>query len=357
MTMTKESQTAESLADRVFESVLGTLDLYSIYLGDHLGYYEILDAGDALTPAELAVKAGTDERYVREWLEGQAVSGLLEVVDGGDERRFALPSGHAEALTDRQSLAYVSPLARQILVSGFKLGDITEAHRSGGGVSWNEFGDEMRDAQGDLNRPVLENVLAQEWFSAVPEIKAKLVPGSRVADIGTGHGWASIGIARTFQGVTVEGFDIDGPSIDSARLHAAQAGVDDRVAFHAIDAGDPWIDGEYDLVFAIEMIHDLPDPIATLSTMKRIAAEDGVVIVADMNVSPSFDPDAGDLERLMYGFSNFLCLPDGKAHGHTVATGTVMRPSTLKEYAVQAGFTDIVELPIEADFWKFYRLV
>jgi 2-polyprenyl-3-methyl-5-hydroxy-6-metoxy-1,4-benzoquinol methylase len=281
----------------------------------------------------------------------------VEVVQDEGQRRYNIPSGYGEALTDRTSLAYASALARQILVSGFKLGAVVDAHRSGGGVSWAEFGDEMREAQGDLNRPVLENVLAQEWFAAVPEIRSRLVPGSRVADMGTGHGWASIGIARTFDGVRVDGFDIDSPSIDKARRHATDAGLSDRVRFHAIDAGDPWITGEYDLVLAIEMIHDLPDPVATLSTMRRIVAEDGLVVVADMNVAPEFDPDAGDLERLMYGFSNFLCLPDGKAHGPTAATGTVMRPSTLRDYARKAGFGNIEELPIETDFWKFYKLI
>ena len=71
----------------------------------------------------------------------------------------------------------------------------------------------------------------------------------------------------------------------------------------------------------------------------------------------SFSPDADEVERLMYGFSNVICLPDGMSHGHSVGTGTVMRPDTLRGYARQAGFDDIEILPIETDFWRFYRLV
>jgi hypothetical protein len=74
-------------------------------------------------------------------------------------------------------------------------------------------------------------------------------------------------------------------------------------------------------------------------------------------MADAFDPNAGDPERLMYGYSNFICLPDGKSHGHTRATGTVMRADTLRDYTRQAGYDDIAELPIEADFWKFHKLV
>lgn len=356
MTITAETRTADDVAERAFEAVLGTLDLYSIYIGDRLGYYEILSEDGPLTSVELATRAGTDERYVREWLEQQAVTGILDV-DDIPKRSYRISGGYAEALTDRHSLSFVAPFIRQVLVSGFKLPAIASAHRSGGGVSWDDFGDEMRESQGDMNRPLLENVLAQEWLPSLPEVAARLVPGATVADIGTGHGWASIGIAKAVPGIEVDGFDVDGPSIEAARRHAKEAGVDDRVTFLEIDAGDPWIEGAYDLVLAIEMIHDLADPVSALSTMRKIAAPDGVVIVADMKVAPEFDPEAGDLERLMYGYSNFVCLPDGKSHTHTAATGTVMRQDTLAAYAREAGFDQIVELPIEADFWRFWKLV
>jgi len=83
----------------------------------------------------------------------------------------------------------------------------------------------------------------------------------------------------------------------------------------------------------------------------------GIVVVMDEKVSEAFHPDAGDVERLMYGFSNFICLPDGMAHLHSRGTGTVMRPSTLRAYAVEAGFSDVEVLPIETDTFRFYRLV
>ena len=351
---------AEELADRVFAAALGTFDLFALYVGDRLSYYELLGKQGPLTTSQLAAAAGTEERYTREWLELQAVSGFVyvaEMSDDGLARKFALPQEYAEVLTDPLSLTYLAPLARMLAAAGMKLSAVVDAHRDGGGVSWGEFGIDMRESQADMNRPFFVNLLASKWFPSVPDLHERLTRQARVADIGCGFGWSAIGLADGYRSITVDGYDLDEPSIRSARIHAAQARVDDRVKFHAVDAGNPSVSGDYDVVAAFECIHDMPDPVSTLATMRRIAADDGIVIVMDEKVSEAFDPDADQVEQMMYGFSNFICLPDGMAHLHSAGTGTVMRPDTLREYAQEAGFSDIEILPIETDVWRFYRLV
>jgi hypothetical protein len=78
----------------------------------------------------------------------------------------------------------------------------------------------------------------------------------------------------------------------------------------------------------------------------------------DEAVGESFAPPGDDLERLMYGFSLLICLPDGMAHPGSAGTGTVMRPDTLRRYALDAGFADVRTLPIENfGFFRFYELV
>ena len=74
--MSTSTLSSEALVERLFGSVLGMMDVYMVYVGDRLGFYRALAAG-AMTPAALAVKTGTDARYVREWLEQQAVTGIL----------------------------------------------------------------------------------------------------------------------------------------------------------------------------------------------------------------------------------------------------------------------------------------
>jgi hypothetical protein len=78
----------------------------------------------------------------------------------------------------------------------------------------------------------------------------------------------------------------------------------------------------------------------------------------DEAVRDSFEAPGDDTEKLMYGFSTLICLPDGMAHEGSVGTGTVMRIGTLRDYARAAGFADIDVLPIDDfGFWRFYRLV
>jgi hypothetical protein len=93
----------DALAERLFEAVLGLMDIHAVHIGDRLGLYRALSGGP-LTPGALAAATGTRERYVREWLEHQAVGGILEVDDASvppGERRYRLPPGHAEVLVDR----------------------------------------------------------------------------------------------------------------------------------------------------------------------------------------------------------------------------------------------------------------
>jgi SAM-dependent methyltransferase len=354
--------TAEEFGERLLAAVLGTQLVQAAYLGDRLGYYRTLAAAPR-TSAELAARTATAERYAREWLEHQAVAGVLTVDDPGAppaERRFRLPDGAAEVLTEVLSPNHVLPLARMAAGLGRNLDALAEAYRSGGGVAWAEFGADARESQAAANRPLFVGALPREYLPSVPEIRTVLERGGRVADIGCGFGWSAIGIALAHGSVTVDGFDVDGPSVEAARQNAVEAGVADRVRFHHVDAGTDAGPGSgedrYDLVAAFECVHDMPHPVGVLAAMRRMAGPDGVVLVVDERVAETFTAPGDDVEQLMYGWSITCCLPDCLAHPGSVGTGTVMRPDTLRGYARDAGFADMKTLPIEDPFFRFYRL-
>ena len=178
-----------------------------------------------------------------------------------------------------------------------------------------------------------------------------------MADVGCGVGWSSIGIAKSYPKVRVDGFDLDEPSIENARANAAGSDLDRRVTFHVRDAGDPQLADRYDLVTAFECIHDMSDPVAALRAMRSLAGDAGVVLVVDEKVADRFTADGDDLERMMYGWSVLHCLPVGMADQPSAETGTVMRTDTLRSYAREAGFTDLEVLPINHLFFRFYRMV
>ncbi|MBG0833178.1 methyltransferase domain-containing protein [Planomonospora sp. ID67723] len=347
--------TTEEFADRLFRSALGAIEILTIHLGDRLGWYRALAAHGPATPAELTARAGGHERYAREWLEQQAVSGILTADPDG---RFALPPGAAEVLTDESSLAYLAPLARMLAGAAVQTPALLEAYRHGGGVGWATFGADMRESQAEMNRPWYERALPAA-LAGVADLDAVLRrPGARVADVGCGGGWSSIALARAYPEATVEGVDVDAPSIELAARNAKEAGLDEgRLAFHHGDAtllGE----GRYDAIFAFECLHDMSRPVETLAAVRRAIRPGGAVVVMDEATAEAFTAPAGDTERLLYGFSLLVCLPDGMAHQPSAGTGTVMRPDTLRRYAVEAGFRDVEVLPIEDfGFWRFYRLL
>ena len=354
--------TSQALVDRVVGSTIGLFELAALYLGDRLGLYAALhDAGGA-TSGELAQRTDTDERYVREWLEQQAVSEMISVDDVGaaaTERRYLLPAGHAAALVDRDGAAYIAPLARQALGMLTPLPELTAAFRTGAGVPYPNYGADTREGIADLNRAMFINELGSTWFPAIEDVHARLgsPPGARIADLGCGTGWSSIAIARAYPRALVDGVDSDPASIEMARASAQSEGLADRVRFLVNDASDDGLTGVYDLVTIFEALHDMARPIEALANARRLLAQGGTVIVADERVAERFAAPGDDLERLMYGFSVVHCLAVGRAdHIESAATGTVMRPAALHAYAAAAGFSRSEVLPIENDFWRFYRL-
>jgi SAM-dependent methyltransferase len=350
----------DALVGRIFQSMLGAMDLFNLYLGDRLGLYRALAEGGAATSGDLAARTGIAERYAREWLEQQAVGGILEVDDAGKDavaRRYSLPAGHDEVLLDRDSLSYLAYVGRFAVSIGQATPSVLEAFRTGGGVSWAAFGADAREGQADQNRPLFLNLLGKEWLPSIADVHARLQadPPARVADIGCGAGWSSIALAKAYPNAQVDGFDLDEPSIVLARANAGEHGVADRVSFQVRDVADPALAGRYDLVMGFEMLHDLSRPVEALRVMRGLLTDGGSVLIMDERVAERFTAPGDEAERLFYGFSTLCCLPAGLAETPSAGTGAVMRPETLRRYALEAGFRDVEVLPIEHDQFRFYR--
>src|SRR5687767_11092770 len=351
----------DAFIERFLQFASGTFSMFSIYIGNRLGLYLALAEGGPATSAELASRTGTHERYIREWLEQQTVAGILEVEDENqtaESRRFSLPEGHAEPLIDSNSLNYIAPIAQMIAGAVRPLPALLEAYRNGGGVPFEAYGSDLREGQAAINYPAFLHQLPDEWLPAIPDVHARLQsdPPARVADIGCGYGWSSIGIARGYPNVHVDGFDLDEPSIEVARENARHHNVTERVNFQVRDAGNPALAGQYDLVTAFECVHDMSHPVEALRMMRQLAGEHGTVLIVDERVGDRFTAKGNDVEWMMYGWSILHCLPVGMVNPPAAGTGTVMRTDTLKNYAMESGFSNFEILPIENFFFRFYRL-
>lgn len=350
----------QAVVDRLFHSTVAALELLTVALGSRLGLYEVLRDAGPLTADQLAERGGIHPRYAREWLEQQATAELLAVDDAAlpaDRRTYRLPDAHVAALADPLSLDHVAPLARLVAGMARPFDALVHAYRTGGGVTWDQFGPDAREGQAAVNRPAFLDLLPNEWIAAMPDVAERLSSGpTRVADLGCGAGWACIGIARAFPQARVDGYDLDRASVELARQNVKEARLDDRVAVHRGDASDLHTAGHHDLVTVLEVLHDVTHPVQLLATARRLAGADGVVLVADERVADEFGAIGDDIERMMYGWSVLCCLPSGMAEPDGAATGTVMRRATLQDYAERAGFAGVEVLDVDNDFFRLYRL-
>lgn len=353
--------TADALLGRIFDSLVNTLELFCLHIGDQLGFYRVLHESGPATSEELAARAGTAERYTREWLEQQATAGVLTCDNPEADaaaRRYALPPEYAPVLVERDNLSFALGMTQIAAGAVAPLPELLAAFCTGAGVPYAGYGHDLHEGQAGMTRPLLVNQLAQEWIPAMPEIADRFAadPPARVADIGMGQGWSSIALARGFPLIHVDGFDLDEASVATAQINAREAGVDDRVTFQVRDAGDPALAGAYDLALAVECVHDMSDPVSVLRSMRRLVGAGGTVLIVDERVPDAFAPNGDVVERMMYGFSVLHCLPVGMVETPSAETGTVMRRPTFRRYAEEAGFRSVDELPIENDFFRFYRL-
>jgi SAM-dependent methyltransferase len=356
---TVPANATEALAERLFAATIDTLELASVHIGGRLGFYRALaDGGDA-TPGELADRTGTSERYTREWLEQQAVAGFLSVDDPDAEasgRRYGIPDAHRSVFVDQEDLNYLTPLASLAIGVCGPMEALLEAYRTGGGVPYEAY--DVHEAIGAINRPQFINLMA-DWLASIPEVDVRLRgdPPARVADLACGTAWSSIATARAYPKVTVDAIDVDAESIETAARNVAAAGLEGRVRPAVDDASDPTLGGRYDLITIFEALHDMNHPVEALRTARASLADGGCVVIADERVGERFTAPGDELERFNYGWSVLHCLPVGMLDEDSAGTGTVMRPETVRAYAVEAGFAHVDVLPIEHDFWRFYRLV
>ena len=349
----------QALVRRLRQDTIAVLELCTVYLGERLGLYRALAEGGPATSSELADRTGTVERYVREWLEHHAASGLLTVDDpaaGSLERRYRMPPEHVPVLADPDNVSYEAYRGVEAVRAARPLPELVEAFRNGGApppLPWEPEG------RAEFNRALFVNLLGSEWLPAIPEVDRRLraEPPARVADVACGTGWSSIAMARTYPSVTVDGFDLDPDVIAAATGDAGQARVADRVRFAVLDAADPDLPGRYDLVTIFEALHDMSRPVEALRAAHAMLADGGSVVIADERVEDEFTAPAPERDRRAYGWSVVSCLPGAMGDPGTAATGAVMRPATLAGYARTAGFGQTETLPVDAGDWRFYRLL
>jgi len=324
--------------NKALGDIAGSLTAALVVVGERLGLYRALAAGGPMTPAELAAKTGTAERYVREWCAQQAASEYL-AYDAATERYRLLPE-QAVALTDDASPFCVLGGFVGLTAAARNPARLVERFKSGRGIGWDEHEPDLFEGTERFFRPGYAAFLIGAWIPALEGVQEKLTRGARVADVGCGHGASTIVLAQAFPKSTFVGFDYHGPSIEIARARAKDAGVGDRVRFERAAAKDFPGTG-YDMVAFFDCLHDMGDPVGAARHVLGTLAADGTWLLVEPFAHDRVEDNLNPVGRLFYGASTFVCTPASLAQEVGLALGAQAGEKRLRDVLTQAGFTRI----------------
>ena len=321
---------------RAVDEVGATLNAALVVMGDKLGLYRALAGTGGLTPADLAERTGTAERYVREWLNAQAAGGFVSYHP--EDGRYALPPEQTVALTDADSPAYLPGFFQIALGSVIDSPRIAEAARTGAGVGWHEHVHDVHEGCERFFRPGYNAHLIAEWLPALDGVVEKLERGARVADVGCGHGASTVLMAQAFPRSSFLGADYHEGSIDTARRRAADAGVEDRVRFEAAPAAD-YGGSAYDLVTMFDCLHDMGDPVGAARHVRSTLRRDGTWMIVEPNAGDRVEDNLNPVGRAYYAFSTLLCTPASLSQEVGLALGAQAGEARIRDVVERGGFT------------------
>jgi SAM-dependent methyltransferase len=329
---------AEQFMETVLGHYSGTMSTLLSALGDKLGLWKTLDEGGPATGAELAERAGVDERYAREWLRGMAAAGYIEHDRGTD--RYSLPPEHALVFSQEGGPMFLCGGYQMIPAIIEPYMALERAFREGGGVAQSEYGPEFWEGMERFSEGWLDASLLGEWLPAMPHLEARLKEGLVAADVGCGAGRAVIRLAQAYPNSRFTGFDIFEAQVERARRNAEQAGVADRVSFEVRDISQG-LPEAYDLITTFDVVHDAVDPRGLVAAIRKGLKDDGSYLMLEINCADKHTDNQGPLAAMFYGFSVFYCMTTSLANDGDGLGTCGMPEAKVREVSEAAGFGSV----------------
>jgi 2-polyprenyl-3-methyl-5-hydroxy-6-metoxy-1,4-benzoquinol methylase len=299
----------------------------AVVIGHRLGLYGALAQGPA-TPEQFAARTGCHQRYLTEWLRGQAAGGYISYEPATGE--FSLTPEQAYCLADPNGPNL--PAAFQGVLGYLRAEpQLSQAFRTGDGVGWHEHTGDVFVGIDAFYRPGYVAELVSNWIPALEDVESKLTAGGSVADVGCGLGSSSVLLAQAYPQSTIVGSDYHRDSIE-------KAGVSDRVDFEVATA-DTFSGDGYDLVTMFDCLHDLGDPVAAARRVRESLAADGTWLLVEPRAGDRLEDNLNPVGRLFYAGSLFLCVPNALSQDGGHALGGQAGEAAIRTVAQEAGFT------------------
>ncbi len=350
-----DPQKVKAGGERIFGYLKGMAVSAMIYLGDRLGLYRAMLNAGPLTSEELAQKTGLHERWVREWIRGQAAAGLIDYKGGG---RFELSPEIALFLADEDSpklaVGIFSDLPQRMAV----VEQLPESFKTGLGLPY--------DARGAEGARGIERVF-RNWyrFMLVPQVLPnldgvveKFQAGAKAADVGCGAGIALIEMAKAFPHSQFHGYDISQHALARAEENKALAGLK-NVTFHNAKTDGLPADASFDFISTFDCIHDMTHPFEMIRAIRKALKPDGTWFIADVKSLPTFEEnlEKNPMTALLYGFSVMGCMSSALSEPGGAGLGTLgFNEAVARKATAEAGFTRFTRHDFENPLNAYYEV-
>jgi 2-polyprenyl-3-methyl-5-hydroxy-6-metoxy-1,4-benzoquinol methylase len=321
-------------AARLADLALGHVLVSLIGLGHRIGLLDALAAGPA-TADELAARAGADPRYVREWLGGLVGGRVVEWT--AEDGRYRFAPGYAGVLSGATT-ANVAPTAEMLTRLTAMVPEVAERFRDGAGIPAATYAQRAAGSLGGSRRILYDEQLVPGFLGAVPGLHDRLRDGAAVLDVGCGPGQVARLIADAFPASRVTGVDVVAEAIEQAR---AAAGDRPNLDYRVGDAALLGEDGRFDVVLALDVVHDLGRPREALRGMHQALVPGGVLVMVDIAFSADLDEVAGNPGATQaFGVSVLHCLPMS-LHDGGAGLGAMWGREAAQRMLEETGFTDV----------------
>ncbi len=325
-----------ALMGQLLQDLGGAFSTPLVRIGEQLGIYRAMHGADPMTSQELAARTGLAERYLREWLAAQTASGYVSYMASSE--KFFLSPEQAAVFADEDSPAYLTPafdaaaayLGNQAAVQG--------AFKTGGGVGWGDQSECLFCAVAKFFRPGYRMNLVDSWLPALDGVVEKLTAGIDVADVGCGHGIATMIMAEAFPNSRFTGYDFHPGSIAEARGHADRHGLK-NVQFETALAKE--YPGTFDLVCIFDCLHDMGDPAGAMAHVRASLKPGGTCMVVEPQAGDTLSENLHPIGRLFYSASTMVCLPASLSQEVGAALGSQAGEKRLRAVMAEGGFTHV----------------
>ncbi|MEU6047942.1 class I SAM-dependent methyltransferase [Streptomyces griseus] len=340
----------EEFAGRMVEVLNDACLGYLCSLGHRTRLFDVMAGLPPSTSEEIADAAGLNERYVREWLGGVTVGGIVgyDPADG----TYRLPPEHAASLCRAAGPDNLASFLQDLALIGLVEDEVVTAFRDGGGVPYSSY-PKFQELQAEETARVYDAALVDVIIPLAPGLPELLGSGGGldVLDVGTGQGHAVNLLARAFPASRFTGVDMSEGGIAAARAEATRLGLR-NAHFDLADAAA--VTGPYDLITAFDVIHDLARPAETLAAVAGALRDDGVFLMGDIAASSRLEENLDlPLGPTLYAFSVFYCMTTSLSEGGA-GLGTVWGRQTALRMLKEAGFGEVAVREVEGDILNVY---